>query len=321
MAILESVLIALGTGVAKYLAKEALPKEWQDQIAAELVSLGVRQLSSRREEDPVATTIGRRLQTLYERSSLAENNKNSVLLEVIRTLGGAKTDVLHLVEQDLDPDRLYRELVSLRLAATAQFSVDETALYQHMLREVSQDMVQTADRLDGFHTAQARAQLGRQRALLAQQDQMLSLLETLGLSLASWLNGPSEQAVRFEEKVYRPALVRKLDKLEPFGIDEGDRYTDTLKLTDTFIEPDLLLTVWEDVTEETRRPASEDQHRKPSRKQEQRLPVFRALSGVQRLMVVGGAGSGKSTFLQWLAVCAAQQSFPDALSDWNRLVP
>ncbi|MFZ1598256.1 MAG: NACHT domain-containing protein, partial [Anaerolineae bacterium] len=144
---------------------------------------------------------------------------------------------------------------------------------------------------------------------------------TLGLSLASWLNGPSEQAVRFEEKVYRPALVRKLDKLEPFGIDEGDRYTDTLKLTDTFVEPDLLLTVWEDVTEETRRPASEDQHEKPSRKQEQRLPVFRALSGVQRLMVVGGAGSGKSTFLQWLALCAAQQSFPAALSGLNRLVP
>ncbi|MBK7203092.1 MAG: NACHT domain-containing protein [Anaerolineae bacterium] len=150
---------------------------------------------------------------------------------------------------------------------------------------------------------------------------MLSLLETLGPSLASWLNGPSEQAVRFEEKVYRPALVRKLDKLEPFGIDEGDRYLDTLKLTDTFIEPDLLLTVWEDVTEETRRPASEDQHRKPSRKQDRRLPVFQALSGIQRLMVVGGAGSGKSTFLQWLAVCAAQQSFPAALSDWNRLVP
>ncbi|MBK7203093.1 hypothetical protein [Candidatus Amarolinea dominans] len=164
MAILESVLIALGTGVAKYLAKEVLPKDWQDQIAAELVSLGVRQLTSRREEDPVATTIGRRLQILYEHSSLAENNKNSVLLEVIRTLGGAKTDVLHLVEQDLDPDRLYRELVSLRREATALFSVDETALYQHMLREASQGMVQTADRLDGFHTAQARAQLGHQRA-------------------------------------------------------------------------------------------------------------------------------------------------------------
>lgn len=43
MAIIESLLIALGTGVAKYLAKEALPKDWQDQIAAELVSWGVRQ--------------------------------------------------------------------------------------------------------------------------------------------------------------------------------------------------------------------------------------------------------------------------------------
>ena len=38
-------------------------------------------------------------------------------------------------------------------------------------------------------------------------------------------------------------------------------------------------------------------------------------------MVVGAAGSGKSTFLQWLAVCAAQGSFPESLADWNRLIP
>ena len=38
-------------------------------------------------------------------------------------------------------------------------------------------------------------------------------------------------------------------------------------------------------------------------------------------MVVGAAGAGKSTFLQWLAVCAAQGSFPVPLADWNRLIP
>ena len=233
-----------------------------------------------------------------------------MLIEVIRTLAGARTDVQHLVEQDLDPNLLRRELLALRTDATAQFSADETALYEQMLWEVSQGMVQVAGRLDGFSTAQARAQLGYQRVMLDQQAAMLALLQSLAPSLASWLNGPSEQAARFEKKIYRPALVSKLNKLEPFGIDEGDRYADTLKLTETFVEPDLLLTLWEEAPEQPRRLDSEKLHAKPGGKQERRMPAYQALSGVQRLMVVGGAGSGKSTFLQWLAVCAAQQSFP-----------
>ncbi len=236
-------------GVAKYLAKEMLPKDWQDHFAAELVSLGVRQLSARQEEDPVAAIIGRRLKTLHTHSPLAESDKNAVLIEVVRTLGGAQTDVQHLVEQDLNPKRLGHELVASRHDTTAYFSADETALYEQMLWEASQGMMQVASRLDGFSTAQARAQLGRRRAMLAQQAEMLTLLQTLAPSLASWLEGPTEQAARFEREVYRPALVHKLDKLEPFGIDEGDRYTDTLKLTDTFVEPDLLLMVWESESE------------------------------------------------------------------------
>lgn len=320
MAVVESILIALGAGVAKYLAKEALPKDWQDQIAAELVSWGVRQVSARAEDDPVAASIGKRLKTLCDHSRLAENDKNAVMIEVIRTLGGARTDVYHLVEQDLDPHRLRRELLALRPEETKRFSADETALYEQMLWEASQGMAQVAGRLDGFATAQTQAQLGNQRAMLDRQDAMLALLQSLTPSLVSWLEGPSQQAARFEQQVYRPAVVEKLNKLEPFGIDEPDRLTGTLRLTDTFIEPDLLLTVWERDAEKGPGIGGDGQGQRIV-KQERRLPIAQALAGVQRLMVVGGAGSGKSTLLQWLAVRAAQQDFPPALEDWNRLVP
>ncbi|HSN74162.1 MAG TPA: NACHT domain-containing protein [Anaerolineae bacterium] len=320
MAIVESLLIALGTGVAKYLAKEALPKDWQDQIAAELVSWGVRQASARPEDNLVAATIGKRLKTLYDHSTLDENYKTAVLLEVIRTLGGASSDVQYLVDRDLNPKLLRRELLALRPDATTQFSANETALYEQMLWEASQGMVQVAGRLEGFATAQARAQLGNQRAMLDQQDTMLALLRTLAPTLVSWLEGPSKQATRFEQEVYRPAVVERFNKLEPFGIDVGDSFADALRLIDTFVEPDLLLTVWEQDTENIHVSGSA-LPRKPTGKQERRLPITQTLADIQRLMVVGAAGSGKSTFLQWLAVRAAQQDFPPALSEWNRLVP
>jgi hypothetical protein len=46
MAILESLTIAIGTGIAKYLVKEVLPTELQDQISEELVDLNSNQIES-----------------------------------------------------------------------------------------------------------------------------------------------------------------------------------------------------------------------------------------------------------------------------------
>ncbi|MFD9941238.1 NACHT domain-containing protein [Nonomuraea sp. NPDC059023] len=40
-----------------------------------------------------------------------------------------------------------------------------------------------------------------------------------------------------------------------------------------------------------------------------------------RILIVGTAGSGKTTISQWLAVCAARHSFPPVLRVWNGLIP
>ncbi|WP_197287573.1 NACHT domain-containing protein [Streptomyces apocyni] len=49
--------------------------------------------------------------------------------------------------------------------------------------------------------------------------------------------------------------------------------------------------------------------------------VDQALSGADRLVLRGPAGSGKSTLVQWLALNAARRGFGADLSDWNRCVP
>ena len=135
----------------------------------------------------------------------------------------------------------------------------------------------------------------------------------------SWLQGPDEAARRFEKEIYRLAVARKLNQMEPFGIEESDRYD--LKLTDTFVRPDLRLKVWAVESEEGRPRASAGRGGERLVLREQRQDVFQALAQVERLIVVGAAGSGKSTFLQWLAICAAERSFPDSLAAWNDLVP
>lgn len=51
------------------------------------------------------------------------------------------------------------------------------------------------------------------------------------------------------------------------------------------------------------------------------VSVEQALSGTDRLLLRGPAGSGKSTLVQWLAVNAARRTFGTDLMDWNRCVP
>ena len=49
--------------------------------------------------------------------------------------------------------------------------------------------------------------------------------------------------------------------------------------------------------------------------------VERALASQTKVLVVGDAGSGKTTILKWLAVTAARGDFEDPLTEWNDCVP
>ncbi|WP_424921685.1 NACHT domain-containing protein [Streptomyces sp. wa1] len=51
------------------------------------------------------------------------------------------------------------------------------------------------------------------------------------------------------------------------------------------------------------------------------VSVEQALSGTDRLLLRGPAGSGKSTLVQWLALNSARRAFGGDLADWNRCVP
>ncbi|MFJ6565510.1 NACHT domain-containing protein [Streptomyces sp. NPDC091412] len=51
------------------------------------------------------------------------------------------------------------------------------------------------------------------------------------------------------------------------------------------------------------------------------MRVEAALGGASRVLLRGEAGSGKTTFLRWLAITAARGAFTGDLADWNGLTP
>jgi hypothetical protein len=236
MTILASLSIALGAGIAKYLIKEVLPTALQDQISEELVALGLSFVAGKRHEsDPVAQAIGKRIDSLYQHSSIEENGKTAVLLEVTRTLALANTTPVHLVELNLEEDRLRKELIEARPEATKHFSRDEVSLYQRMLSAASKGIMEASEESTGFLRAVGWGILRGQGNLSEGFSRLEGMQEKLWTGMAMLLVEPEEK-VRAAEAKYRQHLVERLDRMEPFGIPQRDDIGQRLKLQDAFVE-------------------------------------------------------------------------------------
>jgi hypothetical protein len=333
MALVESLIAALSVGVAKYLAKELLPHDLLDQISEELVDLAARRLTGKEPHNPVEAAIGKRIQAVYDHSRLAENEKTAVLLESIRTLAAAGIKTADdIVQADLDAGRLRQILLRTRPQAAALLSRDEEALYNQMLRVACESMVDTADQMTGYIQAVDRVMLRNQRALAETQAQTLLSQEKLTRGFARWLAEPEEKAKRFQERYCR-ALVERLDKMEPFGIRQPDEIGEKLRLQVAFIKLNLTMprltphsslsgrreTLADAPSELAAKEKWEESAQSPMTQTV--VPLEQALAEQRRIMIEGPAGSGKSTLLQWIAVQAAQNSFPETMQAWNQLVP
>ena len=175
-------------------------------------------------------------------------------------------DELEQLLRRRDPDRASRELLRRR-------AVD---LYDVILREACAYIVDITSRLPTFGSQAAIELLKRQNAL---QELITTALEQLPVPDAS--RAPESQASRFD-LLYRRFLAQTYDRVDLYGADLlpiDRRYS----LESAYITLSAALT---GSTESLPRPQRVDD----------------LLGQHQRLHIIGEAGSGKTTVLQWLVV-------------------
>ncbi|MFD5316975.1 NACHT domain-containing protein [Streptomyces sp. NPDC127098] len=136
------------------------------------------------------------------------------------------------------------------------------------------------------------------RTLVEQTRQQERIIHTLDL-LVERVSSQSAEDAAFEER-YRRYLVGRHNKLTIFGIDVDDEWP----LDDAYLS-----------LETTERPMHGSGLPVPPQRAEH------ALSGRQRVLLRGVAGSGKTTLVQWLAVTAAEHRLSTELSHLIGLVP
>lgn len=176
MTLLGTLALALGTSVAKYLAKELLPQDWQDNIASEVIGAGIGWLARPEPTDQSGNIIGQRVKAVYDLSSVPSNEKQATAFEVTRTLALAKTDRQQLAKLNLNSKRLYAALVENHPHATTQLSYDGEVLYRQMLRVAAEGIIETADQQPGFLPVAIGEMLERSQEQDKKIDQLIKLL-------------------------------------------------------------------------------------------------------------------------------------------------
>ena len=218
--------------------------------------------------------------------SLPENERNAAILAVGESFDSARLNARDLSVHDLDPLLLERSIRKDRDRATRDLSGDGTAFYDRLVTECCTYVMEIADKLPHFEAGVFAELLARNRQILDRIDEVLE-------RIPKWAEGSPHEA-RFVTACRR-RIATKLDHLQVFGLDfEAQPYT--LSVAYVSLRTD-------------------------SQSSTVPLGVEEWLAAHSRALLVGRAGSGKTTVLQWLAVRACRADFIGALSKLNGCFP
>ena len=252
------------------------------------VSGDLEQRKARRFFEDLEVPVAKRLRVLRktEFGRLPENEWNAAVLAAGGSFDRAQLRAKDLFTRDLDPLFLERYIRSRTRQAARDLSEGGTALYDRLIAEGCAYVIEIADKLPHFQAGAFTELLHRDRQILERIDEVLE-------RIPGQAAGQSESA-RFATACRRHIATR-LDRLELFGLDfESHWYPLTVAYVSLRTEQQV----------NTGRQAVEDR-----------------LATDARVMLVGRAGSGKTTVLQWLAVSAARSDFTGALAELNQHFP
>jgi hypothetical protein len=278
-------------GVKIWLKDDAFAADVSASVAglvAAKISDDLDQRKIRRFFEDLEVPVAKRLRALRqaEFGRLPENEWNAAVLAAGDSFDRAQLTAKDLFTRDLDPLFLERYVRRSDSRAARDMSEGGTALYDRLISEGCAYVIEIADKLPHFQAGAFTELLRRDRQMLDRIDEVLDRIPDKAA-------GQSEEA-RFVTACRRHIATR-LDRLELFGLDfEARWYPLSVAYVSLRAEQEV----------DAGRQAIEDR-----------------LAANARMMLVGRAGSGKTTVLQWLAVRAARSGFAGALASLNDHFP
>ncbi|MFQ4138751.1 NACHT domain-containing protein [Nodosilinea sp. PGN35] len=298
--------------VKSKVANAVMPKT-MGTVSRDVLRLEADGFSKSPEVTKIAQQMANDIRSLFEGRDrqVTINSRDAILLGLAQTLISAGLTQAGLADMNFDAATLEQHLLEVNPGVDRDFSQAERTIYQQTVAMVSRRLIEAAPAVEGYEQAKTAKMLQRLEAITRQ----LGLERDLAIQ--------AEDA--FVER-YRKVVEDELDRLEVFGLPRMDRLTSKQSLSMAYIALSASGIVDGDNEVGAAKVLKVDHHdidsEWPDREQRRVLSqVDEAICDCRRLMIRGGAGAGKSTLMQWLAVRAASQSFKGKLTNWNIKIP
>lgn len=307
MPVLETLATLLGPTIAR-----CILRGWLDDgdIAEELTSSissivkaktndFLAQRRAERQFESIGERIAVQLLPLFneQEEHINEERQKIIVQSVARTLKSGVITANMLAKINLEPFRLKKYLEQYSPNITKDFSEIESQLYNRILHECSNYIIDTASQLPSFTEKTLALILKREDQLIGIVEQILKEVQQIQASTDRWGTGVN---TKWLETEYHRAVVRKLNKMELFGAEVSSSSREH-SLNVAYVT------------------LSVGQHWDV--KTTDHLLVDDILSNSRKLLIRGLAGAGKTTLLKWVAVQTASRNFSGELKEWNKLVP
>jgi hypothetical protein len=322
MPLLETLMLDVGGSIARALLKRWLGDNPVSDTASSLSDLLKGRLSdrlaqqrARHQFEAIGEKVGESLLPLFEMegAGLDEGSRTAIALAVASTLNAATSTLL--ARYDLEPIEIARQLLQDHPASSCHFSDTEERLYERTISESCQYIVDIATQLPHFTERTLAEVLIRERHLLEIAERVVREVTRLRAELT-----PQIETARFELD-YRRAVVRTLDELELFGSGmsiTSRKYSLDLAYVALSLEHQVLRPL---PTLKRRLGFSADEENEQSQMVRTITDIATVLEESSYLLLLGDAGSGKTTLMQWIAVRSASRIFPQRRALWNEAVP
>lgn len=319
---LQSLGLRIGSEVIKHVVSQWLRirKEQRDRDAdlIDLLKVSVADVYTRRrisrQFEEIADHVADRLGPLYEHEfgNVPQDERRAALSAVIDTLVAADLSDEALLAADADSRSLAKAMRASMpdIVRRSGLSEGATGLYDRLLDQCCLALVHVMQQLPEFAPRATSEQLARLTRLAQDVGEMLDRLPRTSLTAPEG----TERDVPFRD-AYLTTVSRKLDRLRLLGVDH--QHNPETRVSVAY----LSLTVTMDGARGVRRRDDRWFTDRAERDEQSGVQAEDALAAHKRTLLLGDAGLGKTTLLQWLAVHSARGSFTGPLAGWNGRVP
>lgn len=332
MALVETLALTVGPAIAKTILKSWLKdSDIMASASASLMDLlaaktkdGIAQKRGGRQLEEIGEKVAESLLPLFKEAGLEKDSQTAVALAVANTLNKTAIDPQLLAKTDLEPSELAAFLLTANRSEIHHFDTTETTLYERIITEAANDIVDIASQLPQFTEHTFAEVLKRESQLITVANQTLE--EVRRIREESQRANPAAAAAAFEEEYLR-AINRKLDEIELFGAEVATasrRHRLSVAYVSLSVEKKVSEQDEPDDTEALGLVQTADQIEDSLEDDEANqiiVSVEEALAESRCMIFRGGAGSGKTTLLKWIAVQGASRSFESGLKHWNNTIP